>query len=103
MRDPRVRAHGLPMEPIALPVTGDVIELLGAHVPRYSHLPSKARSGASRPFESEADRMFRNVVVGVLVVGIGLGTWLRQTARIPVSPTTVATDAEAVTTVAMGE
>ena len=90
MQDPWIHESGNRLEPMALPATGDVVELVGArmHRSRRPHRPPQTRGFDSRrtfaALEDECDRFFRKIVVGALVVALGLVTWLGAASAAPV-------------------
>ena len=101
MRDSWSHDSGLQMEPMALPATGDVVEVFGTRMSRISRptLPGRVRridaQHLFRAVEVECDRWMRRVVVGVLISVVGVAGWLASndgTTPVPTATATAAVD-----------
>ena len=70
----------VPMLPMAMPCTGDVVELLGArmrHEPRPPPppFPGDIEHDALGVMEGESARLVRQVFTGVVLLVLGLAFW----------------------------
>ncbi len=72
----------VPMLPMAMPCTGDVVELLGVRMRRVPHpglppapIPGDAEPDAPDAREGESARLVRQVFTGIVLLLLGLAFW----------------------------